>query len=166
MKNSLISKALILLSLIPFFLNGQSQQDSAGNSSYYRISEAYYFENDSTTVLDNWIEQGTRMRFIPVKDSIIISIDIGSDNKVFFAGMAVGIKNPGFKSGREDTEFYHWTFISHIKEGIRDAYISKEYIEGSLEKLGRKYYTIHIAFPDQTEFLFYANEPKSRLRNP
>jgi hypothetical protein len=49
-------------------------------------------------------------------------------------------------------------FASHIKEGIRNAYIHKEYVEGSLEKFGRKTYFINIVFTDQTEFQLYGYE--------
>lgn len=160
MKNRLIKSTLILISLFPFFLNGQALEDTSKSFSYYHISEAYYFNNDSTTALTNWVSQGTNMLFLPVRDSLIISIDIGGRDKVFFMGMATTIENPGFETSRRDVAFYHWIFTSHIKEGIRNAYISKEYISGSLEKLGKQHYLIKIVFTDQTEFQFISYELK------
>jgi hypothetical protein len=54
-------------------------------------------------------------------------------------------------------------FVSRIKEGIRNAYIMKEYVEGSLEKLGKRTYFINIAFADQTEFQLYGYEFKDNV---
>lgn len=162
MKKTLIRYFLIYLGLCPFLLEGQFLTDTSKIFSYYHISEAYYVENDSTVALNNWIEQGANILFLPVTDSMLISIDIGGRDKLFFMGMAVTIENPGFETNRKDAEFYHWTFVSHIKEGLKNAYILKEYITGSLEKKGRKDYVINIVFFDQTELLFNAYELKPK----
>ncbi|GEM_PF-5483154 len=130
----------------------------AAESKYYRIDDAFYIQDDSSTVLKNWTEKQMNINFSTVKDSLIISIDIGGRDKVFFMGMAEKMDNPGFVTVSTDVEFYHWMFVSRIKEGIRNAYIMKEYVEGSLEKLGRKTYFINIAFADQTEFQLYGYE--------
>ncbi|HBH83778.1 MAG: hypothetical protein A2X05_08210 [Bacteroidetes bacterium GWE2_41_25] len=164
MKISLIRSALILLSIIPYILKGESPADSVRDHSYYHISEGQYIENDSITSLDNWVDKGMNILFVPVRDSLIISIDIGGKDKIFFMGMAVRIENPGFDNQNKDAEFYHWIFTSHIKEGIRNAFISKEYIRGSLEKYGLKGYLIQIHFFDKSEFLFYASELKPNIQ--
>jgi len=158
MKTNFIRNTIVFLSFIPFVLDGQAQADSERNHTYYQISEAQYIVNDSTTSLDNWIEKGMNILFVPVRDSLIISIDIGGRDKVFFMGMAVRIENPGFDNQNRNAEFYHWIFTSHIKEGIRNAFILKEYINGTLEKYGRKGYLIQIHFFDKSEFMFYASE--------
>ena len=164
MKINFIRNILILLSLIPFNLKGQAPAEKQGNFSYYQISEAQYIVNDSTTSLDNWITKGMNILFVPVRDSLIITIDIGGRDKVFFMGMGVRIENPGFETLSNNAEFYHWIFTSHIKEGIRNAFISKEYIKGSLEKSGRKEYLIHILFFDKSEFLLYGSELKPKVK--
>lgn len=164
MKSSLIRIPVILLFFIPFILKGQSPGSSEKDFSYYQISEAQYIANDSTTSLDNWINKGMNMLFVPVRDSLIISIDIGGRDKIFFMGMAVRIDNPGFDTPGKDAEYYHWIFTSHIKEGIRNAFISKEYIAGSLEKRGRREFVILIHFFDKSEFLFYASELKPKVQ--
>lgn len=166
MKNSYIQYILILLGFIPLNLKGQTPAEPAGNLSYYQISEAQYIVNDTTTSLDNWITKGMNMLFVPVRDSLIITIDIGGRDKVFFMGMGVRIENPGFETLGSNAEFYHWIFTSHIKEGIRNAFISKEYVKGSLENSGRKEYLIHILFFDKSEFLFYGSELKSKVQAP
>jgi hypothetical protein len=166
MKISLIRNALAFISFIPFILNGQSPADSESKHSYYQISEAQYIVNDSITSLDNWIEKGMNILFVPVRDSLIISIDIGGRDKIFFMGMGVRIENPGFENQNEDAEFYHWIFTSRIKEGIRNAFILKEYISGTLEKYGRKGYLIQIHFFDESEFMFYASELKPGVLVP
>jgi len=165
MKINFIRNIIIILSFVPFILKGQAPAKPAGNLSYYQISEAQYIVNDTTTSLDNWISKGMNMLFVPVRDSLIITIDIGGRDKVFFMGMGVRIENPGFETLGNEAEFYHWIFTSHIKEGIRNAFISKEYIKGSLEKSGRKDYLIHILFFDKTEFLFYASELKPKVQD-
>jgi hypothetical protein len=166
MRKLLLHTIIILAGLLPVSLKGQGQSDSGGNPSYYHVFEGYYIEKDSTKRLDNWVEKGTNILFVPKNDSLIISIDIGGKDKIFFMGMAVRIENPGFEAPGISTEFYHWTFTSHIKEGIRNAFISKEYVSGSLEKSGRKDYLIHIVFFDQTEFLFYTSELKPKVLSP
>ncbi len=155
---------LFLLILIPAVLQGQAGNVSGSdNSSYYKIDDAFYLQDDSSTVLKNWTDQGLNILFKPVKDSLVITIDIGGKEKVFFMGMAVKMDNPGFLTTSSEAEFYHWMFVSHIKEGIRNAYIMKEYVEGSFEKLGKKIYFINIAFADQTEFQFYGSELRSDI---
>jgi len=142
-----------LASLITY---GQSDSGFSSGKAYdYKILKAYYSEGDSTTNLSNWVDQGLNIHFIPARDSMIISVDIGGKDKVFFMGMATGMDNPGFISTSASAEFYHWIFVSHLKEGVRNAYLMKEYIEGSLEKLGKKNYFIQIAFADQSELQFY-----------
>lgn len=165
MKPSLIRNILILLCFIPLILKGQAAGVPAGILSYYQISEAQYIVNDSTKSLNNWIDKGMNMLFVPVRDSLVITIDIGGRDKVFFMGMAVRIENPGFETLGKNAEFYHWIFTSHIKEGIRNAFISKEYILGSFEKSGRKEFLIHILFFDKSEFLFYASELKPKVQD-
>jgi len=163
MKKLLLRNILILLGFIPYILAGQgTQMGTSEEFNYYLIEDAYFIQNDSSTVLKNWTDQGMHMLFMPVRDSIIISIDIGGRDKVFFMGMAVKMDNPGFITTSSQAEFFHWIFVSHIKEGIRNAYIHKEYIEGSQEKLGKKSYFINVAFADQTEFQLYGYELKPK----
>jgi hypothetical protein len=143
-------------------MSGQSIE--IGNSEktgYFRIDDALYIQGDSSMLLDNWIEQGLHILFTSTgSDSLIVSIDIGGRDKVYFMGMAVAINNPGFIASNPKAEFYHWIFVSHIKDGINNAYIHKEYVDESFEKLGYKLYFINILFPDQTEFQFYGSEFK------
>lgn len=164
MRRIFLFNTLILLLLNPGFLHAQSEKfGGSANSKYYKIDNAFYLQDDSSTVLKNWTDQGLNVLFKPVKDSLIISINIGGTDKVFFMGMAVTMDNPGFITTSTEAEFYHWMFVSHIKEGIRNAYILKEYVEGSLEKLGKKTYFINIAFADQTELQFYGYELNSEI---
>lgn len=169
MKKFLIKSILILLGLMPFILKGQGTVTTAiettGEYKYYRIEDAFYMQDDSSTVLKNWTDKGMEMLFKSGTDSLVITIDIGGRDKIFFVGMAVKMDNPGFVTTSTEAEFYHWIFVSHIKEGIRNAYILKEYVEGSLEKLGKKHYFINIAFADQTEFQLYGYElqPKTSV---
>ena len=149
MKTRLLKYIFLILSFIPFAANGQSKQDD------YKILKAYYSEGDSTANLSGWVEKGLNVHFVPVRDSMIISIDIGGKDKVFFMGMAVKMENPGFITTSSSAEFYHWIFISHLKENVRNAYVMREYIEGSLEKTGKKNYFIQVALSDQSEFQFY-----------
>ena len=134
-------------------MNGQG--NTTENSSYFKINNAFYIDDDNATSLDNWIEQGLHVLFASINDSLTVSIDIGGHDKVYFMGMAIAIDNPGFIEPNSRSEFYHWIFISHIKEGLHDAYIHKEYVDDSLEKFGHELYFINILFPDQTEFQFY-----------
>lgn len=159
MRKIFFINTLILLIIVPAVAEGQSGDvNNSVNSGYYKIDDAFYLEGDSSTTLKNWTDQGMNILFKPQKDSVIISIDIGGKEKIFFMGMAVLMDNPGFITASTDVEFYHWIFVSHIKEGIRNAYIMKEYVEGSFEKLGKKIYFINITFTDQTELQLYGYE--------
>jgi hypothetical protein len=161
----LIKLSFLLLSLLSdTALIGQfASVEPSVNSRIYRIDDAFYIQEDSSTVLKNWTDQGMNIILKPVKDSLIISIEIGGPDKIFFMGMAVKMDNPGFVTASTDVEFYHWMFVSRIKEGIRNAYIMKEYVDGSFEKLGKRTYFINIAFADQTEFQLYGYELRSNL---
>jgi len=154
---------LILLS--PCSINGQSRATASfEKAGYFLIDDAFYIQDDDFVSLDNWIELGLHVLFESANDSLMISIDIGGRDNVYFMGMAVAIDNPGFIESGAQAEFYHWIFVSHIKERIHDAYIHKEYIDESFEKLGYRLYFINILFADQTEFQFYGYElnPDSR----
>ena len=138
----------------PCYISGQEAENSE-KTGYFLIDDAIYIHDDDVISLDNWIEEGLHVLFESVNDSLMISIDIGGRDKVYFMGMAIAIDNPGFIASNTQAEFYHWIFISHIKEEVNNAYIHKEYVNESLEKLGHKLYFINIVFPDQTEFQFY-----------
>lgn len=150
--------------LMSAVLQGQEMNVKLSDKTIsFRIDDAFYIQDDSSTVLRNWTEQEMNINFKTVKDSLMISIDIGGRDKIFFMGMAEKMDNPGFVTASTDVEFYHWMFVSRIKQGIRNAYLMKEYVEGSLEKLGKKTYFINIAFADQTEFQLYGYELKNNV---
>ena len=152
----------ISILLSPCSLSGQNiERGNSEKAGYFLIDDAFYIEEDDAVFLDDWIEQGLHVLFELVNDSLVISIDIGGRDKIYFLGMAKTIDNPGFIASNSQAEFYHWIFISRIKEGLHDAYIHKEYVDESLEKLGYKLYFINILFPDQSEFQFYGYELKS-----
>ena len=161
MRNIFVILFTFSVLLKPCFVSGQGIE--TGNSEkdgYFLIDDALYIQDDDVIELGDWIEQGLHILFEPVNDSLMVSIDIGGRDKVYFMGMAVAIDNPGFIASNSQAEFYHWIFISRIKEGLHDAYIHKEYVDESLEKLGHKLYFINILFPDQTEFQFFGYELK------
>ena len=155
----------VFLLLSQYSASGQGKESGLSNKAgYFLINDAVYIHDDDAVLLDDWTEQGLHVLFEQVKDSLTISIDIGGRDKIYFMGMAVAIKNPGFIASNPQAEFYHWIFISRIKEGLNDAYIHKEYVDESLEKLGHKLYFINILFPDETEFQFYGYEIKPDSR--
>ena len=142
--------------LAPCSMSGQSQVlRNSDKTGYFLIDDAIYIQDDDATSLDDWIEEGLHVLFEIVNDSLIVSIDIGGRDKIYFMGIAKAIDNPGFIASNSQAEFYHWIFISRIKEGLHNAYIHKEYVDKSLEELGYKLYFINIIFTDQTEFQFY-----------
>ena len=161
-----MKKFFVILFLLSFLLSpcmsGQDiKRSNSEKAGYFLIDDAFYIEDDDVVSLDDWIEQGLHILFELVNDSLVISIDIGGRDKIYFLGMAKNIDNPGFIASNSQAEFYHWIFISRIKEGLHDAYIHKEYVDESLETLGYKLYFINILFPDQSEFQFHGYELKS-----
>ena len=149
----------ISILLAPCSMSGQSQVlRNFEKTGYFLIDDAIYIQDDDAISLDDWIEEGLHILFERVNDSLIISIDIGGRDKIYFMGMAKAINNPGFIASNLQAEFYHWIFISRIKEGLHNAYIHKEYVDESLEELGYKLYFINIIFTDETEFQFYGYE--------
>ena len=158
MKRAFVMFLLVFICLSQLMLNGQSAGGNLPKANLYAIEEAYYIESDSSFLLNDWTEQGMNIIFASENDSLVITIDIGGRDNICFMGMAVAMANPGFIASNSTAEFYHWIFISRIKEGLHDAYIHKEYIDKSFEELGHRLYFINILFPDQTEFQFYAGE--------
>ena len=156
MKRIFILFLPVFLFLSQFSLNGQS--GGTKKLACYMIKEAHYIHNDSSVLLNEWTDMGMHILFAPANDSLIVSIDIGGQDNICFMGMATAIANPGFIASSSTAEFYHWIFVSHIKEGLRNAYIHKEYVDQSFEKLGRRLYFINILFTDNTEFQFYGHE--------
>jgi hypothetical protein len=147
---------LLYVLLLPCSLKSQGvKTDNDAAAGYFIINDAFYIHGDSSESLSAWTEQGLHVLFAPVNDSMVISIDVGGRDRMLFLGMAVAIDNPGFIASNQQAEFYRWIFVSHIKEGMHDACIHKEYVEKSFEKLGHRLYFINILFPDQTEFQFY-----------
>ena len=163
MRNIFVTLFLFSAFLAPRSISGQVT-GSAEKTGYFLIDEAFYIYEDDAISLDDWIEQGLHILFESANDSLTISIDIGGRDKVYFMGVAIAIDNPGFIVSGSQVEFYHWIFVSHIKEGINNAYIHKEYVYESLEELGYELYFINILFPDQTEFQFYGYEIKPDSR--
>jgi len=151
--------------IAPHYINGQSKETrNADQTGYFLIDDAFYIYEDNEIALDDWVEHGLHVLFATSDDTLTISIDIGGRDNVYFLGIATAIDNPGFIVSGLQAEFYHWIFVSHIKEGVNNAYIHKEYVEESLEKLGRMLYFINILFSDQTEFQFYGYEVNSESR--
>jgi len=162
MKKFFVVCFAFLIFLTPRSISGQAIGTvNPEKTGYFLIDDAIYVYDDDAMLLDDWIEQGLHVLFESTNDSLMISIDIGGRDKIYFIGLAVAIDNPGFIASNSQAEFYHWIFISHLKEGVNNAYIHKEYVDESLEKLGYKLYFINILFPDDTEFQFFGYELKT-----
>jgi hypothetical protein len=122
-----MKKIFLLLSLLPAILLAQPTYTTFLNSSYCRITEAYYIRNDSSVIVKDYVDTSSGILFMPVKkDSIIISIDRGGIDKVYFLGHAIRISNPGIDTNREGGEFYYWKFATYVFEGTDHAYVFKE----------------------------------------
>lgn len=150
----------ILMLLVFLTLNlisyGQVSIDTIPSGDLYLITEAYYIKDDSTYNINReFIDQPSGLMFIPFNDSIIISIDHGGIDKVQYLGYGKEIKNPGFIVSRTDSDFYYWSFIESKVPSRQKAYILKEYVTGSLEQRGRKYFYFNIQFWDGSEYQFY-----------
>lgn len=138
-------------------LYGQNSNDSIPIGEFYLIREAYFIKNDSTYNIDkDFIDQTTGIALIPFNDSVIISIDHGGINQVLYLGYGKKIKNPGFGVSRNDSEFYLWTYIEPNVSEKQNAFILKEYVTGSLEQRGVKYFYFNIQFKDTSQYQFYA----------
>lgn len=149
---------VVLFFLRCFFANGQATNDTIStNGEYYPITEAYFIKNDTTyNINEEFIDQPSGIIFIPENDSsIIIGINHGSTEKTAYLGHGKKIINPGFLNTTENSEFYSWLYFTHGATESKLAYIHKEYVEGSLEKRGRKYFYFGIHFSDNSEYQFY-----------
>lgn len=135
---------------------GQIPNDTIPSADLYLITEAYFIKNDSTyNINKEFIDQPSGIMFVPFKDSIIISIDHGGLDKVQYLGYGKKIENPGFDVTRTDSEFFFWSYGVHNVVERQKAYILKEYITGSLEERGRKYFYFNIQFSDGSQYQFY-----------
>lgn len=147
----------IFLLLSPGIISfGQGLNDTIPSGDLYLITEAYYIKDDSTyNINKEFIDQPSGLMFIPFKDSIIISIDHGGIDKVQYLGYGKKIENPGFTVSRTDSEFYFWLYVEPKVPSKQKAYILKEYVTGSLEQRGRKYFYFNIQFSDGSQYQFY-----------
>lgn len=147
----------IFLLFLSLLVSAQTEIDSTNFGDLYRITEVYYIQNDTSIFFSEVVDTATDVVFMKYKnDSTIISINRGFDN-VYFLGYTTTMDNPGFNTSSEDAEYYHWNFTSHVKKGIRNADILKEYVTSSLENRGLKYYFIDVVFSDNTEYQFYVD---------
>jgi hypothetical protein len=152
-----LATILLILSL-QTIAYGQVSDSTDKSGNYYIISEAYLVLRDTTLNLNNYfVDKTSGILFLSRRDSsIIISIDHGGLDSVIYLGHAKKIQNPGFNVRRNDSEFYKWSYMEHNKPEHKDANVMKEYVTGSLEEKGRKYYFINIVNTDQSQFQFYA----------
>jgi hypothetical protein len=88
--------------------------------------------------------------------SIIISVDHGGLDSVIYLGFAKKTQNTGFNSTRNDSEFYKWSYIKPNDSQTQEAVVMKEYLTGSLEKKGLKYYFFDIVNTNISELQIYA----------
>ncbi|HPT21806.1 MAG TPA: hypothetical protein PLR88_07660 [Bacteroidales bacterium] len=156
-------KAIIFLIFLTasVFINGQNIKESnSSNGDYFVITEAYYIKNGTASDVNKEFADGrSGIMFMTSKDnSVVISLHVGSIDSVKYLGSAKKIANPGFKTMRDDAEFYSWLYVTHGNKEKKDAYIDKEYVTGSLEEKGKKYYYFNIVFSDNSQYQFYAYE--------
>ena len=149
---------IVILSFFPFLINAQTLKDTLSYIEFYRITEAYFTMDDTTLILkETFVDQPSAIIIItmPKDSSIVISIDHGKD-KVIFLGYATEIENHiDFEVTGEDPKFYHWLYAEHDVEDTQEALIFKEYITGSIEKKGSKYFFFDFVFKKGFEMQFY-----------
>lgn len=147
---------LILVSLHTFSF-AQVSKDTIQSVEYYEFTEAYIIYSDTTLNLSKtYVVQSSGIILMPLRDSTIISITRGSIDSVQYLGHAIKIVNPSFVPTRDDSEFFKWSYMGHRDTQYEKAFIMKEYITGSLEKRGKKYYSFDIAnYSEGYEYQFY-----------
>lgn len=150
---------LTILLTVSVFVNGQTAKDTlSAQGDYFIITEAYYIKNGiASDVNKEFVDGRSGIMFMTLKDnSVIISLHVGSLDSIRYLGSAKKIANPGFKTMRDDAEFYSWLYATHKNLEKKEAYIDKEYVTGSLEEKGKEYYYFNIVFPDNSQYQFYS----------
>jgi hypothetical protein len=148
---------LFLLSL-SIFSYGQTANDSfTFTGEYFVITTAYHILNDSAYNLkEEYVDKPSGILIVPDSDSTaIISIHHGSIDSISFMGIGKKIPNPGFDVSSDESTFYSWQYITHGVTEKQEAFFCKEYLEGSLEKRGNKYYLFSILFFQNSQYQFY-----------
>jgi len=151
--------AFLILLTLSVFVNGQTANDTLSTQGdYFIITEAYYIKNGIASDVNKEFADGrSGIMFMTLKDnSVVISLHVGIIDSVRYLGSAKKIANPGFKTMRDDAEFYSWQYVTHENKEKKEAYIDKEYVTGSLEEKAKKYYYFNIVFPDNSQYQFYA----------
>ena len=144
---------------ISVFVNGQNiKETTSSKDNYFVFTEAYYIKNgNASDVNKEFVDGRSGIMFMTLKDnSVAISLHVGSIDSVMYLGSAKKIANPGFNTMRDDAEFYSWLYATHKNLEKREAYIDKEYVTGSLEEKGKRYYYFNIVFKDNSQYQFYA----------
>lgn len=151
------------ISLTLFFLSiclitiGQVSDTTHLSGEYYVITEAYFITPDTSYNLQEYfVDKTSGILLMPVGDSTVIAIDQGNIDSVVYLGYAIRTSNLGFKTTRDDSEFYKWSYIEPNNPHNKEAVVMKEYITDSLEKRGKRFYFFHIVNVDLTELQFYA----------
>ena len=150
---------IIFLLSLSVLVNGQNAKETTSpKDDYFVFTEAYYIKNGTASdVKKEFVDGRSGILFMTLEDSsLIISLHVGSIDSVKYLGSAKTIANPGFKTMRDDAEFYSWLYITHRDKEKKEAYIDKEYVTGSLEEKGKRYYYFNIVFPDNSQYQFYA----------
>lgn len=149
---------IAILSHFSFLVDAQTLKDTTSFIEYYRITEAYFNSKDTSVILkETFVDQPSAILIItmPTDSSIIISIDHGKD-KVIYLGYATEINNPAdFEVSGENPIFYQWLYGEHNVEDTQEAVIFKEYITGSFEKRGSKYFFFDFVFKKGFELQLY-----------
>ena len=155
-KRLIISIILTYIIVAPAF--GQDEQNAKPKAEVYLITQFYHKLADTVLNLkEEFGDTSTYLTILPRNDgTCLIVIDHGDVESVKFFGKAEGIENPGFDSTRDDAEFYLWNYISADSSDEMIAFVFKEYVTGSLEEGGSKYFFFSILFSLESEFQIYA----------
>jgi len=149
---------LLFASLVVAPLLCQEGQNPRPKGETYLITEIYHKLADTALNLkEEFVDRNTFLAILPETDSTwLIIIGHGGEDGVEFGGEAEKIENPGFNATRDDAEFYLWKYISpDSPTHERGALVFKEYVTGSLEQRGSKYFFFSIMFSPESEFQIY-----------
>ena len=156
---------ILLVFTYSIFAYSQSLPDSIPKLEIFQITKAYQLYADTSLNCDDLFVMNRTFISLIYKNDSSCAILIGRDNvdSTLFAGIATKTKNSVFNTSDKNAEFFKWNFIMAGHAGERkEALINKEYITGSFEERGAKYFFFCIYILNETEYQFYCKQLETK----
>mgnify|MGYP006896935917 CR=1 FL=1 len=147
-----LSILVFILPLISLSLNAQKAMMNEDGTVYYKITEAYYENADTTYNLTGYFRKG----FLSVMESDTGKfLTIEEKLKRYLAGGTIKQIEKPESLENDSATYYRYDFDGFVFEDNGDALVLKEKLDGSYEKYGVCLHFWAFVFRDKTQLQIY-----------